>query len=136
MYLITDLCVNFIKNSNYKLFLLYGDLGSGKTTVIRNICKFIGINNNILSPTFSLVNEYKSNIINVPIYHCDMYRISNINEIYEIGILDYIFNDSIVFIEWPEIIFNLLFGKVNIVNIYITKESFNLRTFLIKQITI
>ena len=80
---------------------LIGDLGAGKTTFTKKICKEYNINENIKSPTFTYVIEYSSG--DVPVYHFDVYRINDSEEIYEIGFEDYIGEDgSVVIIEWAD----------------------------------
>ena len=90
-----------------KTLLFYGEMGVGKTTLIKEICKELGIEDVANSPTFSLVNEYhttKSEIV----YHFDFYRIEDENEAYDIGIEDYFYADAWCLIEWPQNIENLL----------------------------
>ena len=83
-------------------FLLYGNMGSGKTTFIQNLCKNLGVLDNVLSPTFSLVNEYilKDNLL---IYHFDLFRVKSVEELIEIGFDEYVYSKNICLIEWPEI---------------------------------
>ncbi len=87
------------------LSLWVGDLGAGKTTLIKECCRILGVEETISSPTFSLINEYKSN---QPIYHIDLYRIETAQEAMDLGIEDYIYSGHICFIEWPQIIESLL----------------------------
>ena len=92
---------NFIlKNIKSKTVLFDGDLGSGKTTLIKNISKRIGSKDNISSPTFPILNIYESN--NEKIYHADLYRIDNILDLNEIGFFDIINEKKWIFIEWPK----------------------------------
>ena len=83
---------------------LKGDLGTGKTTFVKNVCRALGVKDDIASPTFTIMREY--DIKNRKIYHFDMYRIGSFEELGEFGFEDYIYNNvnDIVFIEWPEII--------------------------------
>ena len=92
--------------SNKKL-LFYGEMGVGKTTLIKELCEQLGVKDTISSPTFSLVNEYKT-IDNQTIYHFDFYRVANEEEAFDIGIEDYFDSEAWCFIEWPENIENLL----------------------------
>lgn len=94
----------FIKETTpYKKFAFYGKMGSGKTTLIKKICKFMGVDENIVnSPTFTIINEYQTNSGDI-IYHCDLYRIKTLDELYNIGFEEYLYNDNYLFIEWPEI---------------------------------
>ena len=95
------------KMDNRKVFAFYGEMGAGKTTLIKAICKAMGVTETITSPTFSLVNEYKDDDDN-PIYHFDFYRIKNIEEAFDFGYEDYFYSGNICFIEWPELIESLL----------------------------
>jgi len=99
---ISQLVIDKIKT--IKIVLLRGELGSGKTTLVKSVLKKMGVNECVTSPTFSIVNEYdfSENII----YHLDLYRIENIEELDVIGFEDYIYSQNICFIEWPEIVLN------------------------------
>ncbi len=88
-----------------KIIAFYGSMGAGKTTFIKAICKELGVEGNISSPTYSLVNEYKGK---TPIYHFDFYRIKDIREAYDLGYENYFFSGNYCFIEWPEKIEQLL----------------------------
>lgn len=93
---------NFVSiTKGHKKFAFYGPMGSGKTTLIKAICKVLGANDIVTSPTFSLVNEYETNRGEL-LYHFDLYRINNINELFDIGYEEYFFSDHYVFIEWAE----------------------------------
>ncbi len=96
-----------ISNAHHKTLLFYGKMGVGKTTLIKEICKELGINDVTSSPTFSLVNEYHTNNGEI-VYHFDFYRIEDEEEAYDIGIEDYFYSDAWCLIEWPENIQNLL----------------------------
>ncbi|MEZ4827472.1 MAG: tRNA (adenosine(37)-N6)-threonylcarbamoyltransferase complex ATPase subunit type 1 TsaE [Bacteroidia bacterium] len=89
-----------------KIFAFYGQLGAGKTTLIKSFCQVLGVNMPVTSPTFALVNEY-SGLTSV-IYHFDFYRIRNELEAYDIGLEEYLDSGAFVFIEWPEKIPTLL----------------------------
>ena len=89
-------------NKEHKVFLFYGEMGAGKTTLISEICKTFKVEDNVASPTFSLVNEYLSN--QGPIYHFDFYRISSIEEALDAGVEEYFYSGNICLIEWPELI--------------------------------
>ncbi len=92
-------------------FAFYGDIGAGKTTFIQAICKQLGVRESVVSPTFSLVNEYsyedafgKAQLL----YHLDLYRLKNLQEALDIGIEDMLYGENYCFIEWPELIEALL----------------------------
>lgn len=99
-----------------KKFAFYGKMGAGKTTMIKAICSELGANDVVNSPTFALVNEYTSRS-GETIFHFDLYRIKNIEELYDIGYEDYFFGDEYLFIEWPELADNIL--PPNILKVHI-----------------
>jgi len=84
---------------------LNGDLGAGKTHLVKGIAKGLGINEDITSPTFTIVNEYYGEM---PLYHFDVYRISDVSELYEIGFEEYIYGDGISVIEWGDLVDEVL----------------------------
>ena len=92
-----------------KVFLLHGEMGAGKTTLIKAICKVLGSDENISSPTFSIVNEY--HIPKGKIYHFDFYRLKNQAEAMDMGCEEYFYSGEYCFIEWPEKIPDLLPDK-------------------------
>lgn len=89
-----------------KTLLFYGEMGVGKTTLIKELVKQLGVLEITSSPTFSIVNEYKGKKNSV--FHFDFYRITNEEEVYDIGIEDYFYQNAWCFIEWPEQIPNIL----------------------------
>lgn len=89
-----------------KIFLFYGEMGVGKTTLIKEIVKQLGVEEISGSPSFSIVNEYKGK--DDTIYHFDFYRINNLEEAYDIGLEDYLYSGDYCLIEWPEKIKELL----------------------------
>jgi tRNA threonylcarbamoyladenosine biosynthesis protein TsaE len=88
---------------NHRVFAFYGHMGAGKTTFIKAICEELGVKDVITSPTFAIVNEYDG-----PIYHFDFYRIKKLEEVYDMGYEDYFYSGALCFIEWPELIEELL----------------------------
>ncbi len=90
-----------------KIVAFKGDLGAGKTTLIKNICNFLNVIDEVHSPTFSLVNEYKTERSDT-IYHFDFYRINDIEEAYDIGFEEYLDSGNLCLIEWPEKVEELL----------------------------
>lgn len=98
------------------IFAFYGEMGAGKTTFITALCKVLGVTDTVNSPTFTIVNEYKSGK-GFPVYHFDFYRINKVQEAYDIGIDEYFGGDGLCLIEWPEKIKEILpegYIKVNI----------------------
>lgn len=89
-----------------RVFAFYGKMGAGKTTFIKAICEALGVEDVVTSPTFAIVNEYKA--IRGAMYHFDFYRIKNLREAYDIGCEEYFYSGCPCFIEWPELIEELL----------------------------
>lgn len=96
-------------------------MGAGKTTLIKAVCKALQVTDEITSPTFSLVNEYKT-ATGGTVYHFDFYRIRSIEEAYDIGYEDYFYSGNICLIEWPEKIAALLEGD-ELLNIHLSKTT-------------
>ena len=102
----------------YKLVFLEGELGSGKTTLIKQFCKELGFKNQVTSPTFPLLNIYKNNEKNI--YHADLYRLKNIDEINELGFYEIMENNNWFFVEWPELLYDVIdfsYTKIKIKNV-------------------
>lgn len=85
-----------------RVILFYGEMGSGKTTLIKEICRQLGVTDAMSSPTYGLVNEYHT-ASGKRIYHFDLYRIKNLNECLDIGMEEYLYSGDYCFIEWPDI---------------------------------
>ncbi|MCQ2314112.1 MAG: tRNA (adenosine(37)-N6)-threonylcarbamoyltransferase complex ATPase subunit type 1 TsaE [Bacteroidales bacterium] len=99
-----------------KIVAFFGPMGAGKTTLIKKICHLFGVKDEVNSPTFALVNEYKD-ADSKPIYHFDFYRIKKLEEVFDIGYEDYFYSGHICLLEWPQMIENLMpdeFVKVEI----------------------
>ena len=90
------------------VFAFYGKMGAGKTTFIKELCRQLGIDDEVNSPTFAIVNEYRSDTTAELVYHFDFYRIKKIEEVYDLGYEDYFYSGALCFIEWPELIEELL----------------------------
>lgn len=99
-----------------RIFALYGSMGAGKTTFIKAICEELGVEDVITSPTFAIVNEYTTGT-GKPLYHFDFYRIKKLDEFYDMGGEDYFGSGNLCFIEWPELIEDVLPEEAVIVNI-------------------
>ena len=90
-----------------KVFAFYGKMGAGKTTFVKAICEELGVDDVITSPTFAIVNEYTAGNGD-PVYHFDFYRIKKLDEVYDMGYEDYFYSGHLCFLEWPELIEDLL----------------------------
>lgn len=99
-----------------RMFAFYGSMGAGKTTFIKAICEELGVEDVITSPTFAIVNEYTTGT-GKPLYHFDFYRIKKLDEFYDMGGEDYFGSGNLCFIEWPELIEDVLPEEAVIVNI-------------------
>ena len=86
-------------------------MGAGKTTFIKAVCEELGVSDVITSPTFAIVNEYRSDTAGELIYHFDFYRIKKLVEVYDMGYEDYFYSGALCFIEWPELVEELLPGN-------------------------
>ncbi|OBX24133.1 MULTISPECIES: tRNA (adenosine(37)-N6)-threonylcarbamoyltransferase complex ATPase subunit type 1 TsaE [Bizionia] len=104
-----------IKALKHKVVLFDGAMGTGKTTLIKALVKRLGSTDDVSSPTFSLVNTYQAT--NSDIYHFDLYRLNSIEEAYDFGIEDYLESTNWLFIEWPEIIKELLSDDYHIISL-------------------
>lgn len=111
------------------VFAFNGKMGVGKTTFIKAVCEELGIKDAVNSPTFSIINEYNSETTGDYIYHFDFYRIKNLSEAYEIGAADYFESGCICFIEWPEIIKEMLPPGTVYVNVTEEGDGSRLLTF-------
>ena len=123
---ISKVSQKIVENIKHKIIVFEGEMGSGKTTLIKSTCKKIKTTDNVSSPTFSLINEYKSQ--NSIIYHFDFYRIKNINEAYDFGANEYIDSGRLCLIEWGFKIKEMLPEQYHIIKI--KKISKNLRELI------
>lgn len=111
---VSDLLIKWRNYSN--IVALYGTMGAGKTTLIKNLCNKLGVSDEVNSPTFALVNEYQTENLD-SIFHFDFYRIKSLEEVFDIGYEDYFYGGSLCLLEWPELIDPLMpehFIKVEI----------------------
>ena len=118
----------FIENiGDRTVFAFYGNMGAGKTTFIKAICEELGVEDVITSPTFAIVNEYSlsTNIV----YHFDFYRIKKLEEVYDMGFEDYFYSGALCFIEWPELIEEVL--PDDAVKVTITEQPDGTRTVIL-----
>lgn len=110
--------IQYKKNKNIICF--YGEMGVGKTTFIKEICKNLLVDDNVSSPTFSIVNQYKTKQ-NKIIYHFDFYRLETEEEAYDMGYEEYFFQNDLCLIEWPEKIERLI--PEDIIKVILTKKG-------------
>ena len=96
----------------HRVFAFYGSMGAGKTTFVKAICEELGVDDVITSPTFAIINKYALDSDLLPdvssVYHFDFYRIKKLEEVYDMGYEDYFYSGALCFIEWPELIEELL----------------------------
>ena len=115
--------VNFIlENKKFSIIRIDGEIGSGKTTLIKSLCKSLGVSENVNSPTFSLVNEYLINT-KKKIFHFDFYRIENPKEALDIGLEDYLESNHLCILEWGQIISEYLPEKYDFFSLHKINES-------------
>jgi tRNA threonylcarbamoyladenosine biosynthesis protein TsaE len=114
------------KFGDKKIVCFYGQMGAGKTTLIKAICNQLGVAENVSSPTFSLVNEYKDKNA-ISIFHFDFYRIEKESEVYDMGYEDYFFSGNLCLIEWAELIPNLIPATALKVFIEVENEKRHIR---------
>jgi len=107
----------------------YGEMGAGKTTLIQEICRQLGSGDNVTSPTFALMNEYRTDS-GKKIFHFDFYRINSVAEAFDMGYEDFFYSGNLCLVEWPEKIKQLL--PQNCLSIFITVED-NLRTITVRK---
>ena len=117
----------FIENiGDHTVFAYYGKMGAGKTTFIKAICEELGVDDVITSPTFAIINEYSGK--DETIYHFDFYRIKKLEEVYDMGYEDYFYSGALCFIEWPELIEEVL--PEDAVKVQITEKEDGTRAIL------
>jgi len=104
----------------YRKFVLIGDLGAGKTTLVKSIAKLIGVTQQVTSPTYSLVNEYDGS--DTLVRHLDLYRLNNLEEAIELNIEEYLDDNNYCFIEWPELVEKLFPDKIVYIRIHVIDD--------------
>jgi tRNA threonylcarbamoyladenosine biosynthesis protein TsaE len=126
---IDEIAEAILAESEHKIIAFHGEMGVGKTTLIKVLAKQLGVNELTNSPTFSIVNEYRTS--NDILYHFDCYRMEDEEEAYDIGIEDYLYSDAWCFIEWPERIENVLPKEITMIKI--DKINEELRSIQLKN---
>jgi tRNA threonylcarbamoyladenosine biosynthesis protein TsaE len=117
-----EVAQKIIANNPKKVILFNGEMGVGKTTLIKQLCKSLGITEATSSPTFSLVNEYQTSD-NQIVYHFDFYRLNHETEALDMGVDDYLYSDNWCFIEWAEKIPNLIPDAHSVINITLLADG-------------
>lgn len=112
-----------------RLFLFYAPMGAGKTTLIKECCIALGSQSHFSSPTYSIINEYDAP--NSKIYHFDLYRLKNEEEVYDLGIEDYISGEAYCFFEWPHLVEKMIDVSYLKIEIELKENIRYLRAFLI-----
>ena len=113
---------------DHRVFAFYGKMGAGKTTFVKAICEELGVEDVITSPTFAIINEY-GRLGGASIFHFDFYRIKKLEEVYDMGYEDYFYSGALCFIEWPELIEEILPDDAVRVSISEQEDSSRLVTF-------
>ncbi len=134
---INEVAKQVITCLNSKIIVLHGDMGVGKTTLIKALVKALGSDDEVNSPTFSIVNEYSME--NDTIFHFDLYRIKDLDEAYNFGIEEYVYSNHWVIIEWPEIIESILPDEIDRIDLALQSDNsrvlkLNFKTNIDKQI--
>ncbi len=134
---INEVAKQVITCLNSKIIVLHGDMGVGKTTLIKALVKVLGSDDEVSSPTFSIVNEYSME--NDTIFHFDLYRIKDLEEAYNFGIEEYVYYNHWVIIEWPEIIESILPDEIDRIDLALQSDNsrvlkLNFKTNIDKQI--
>ena len=124
-----SVALELLKLSDNRIFVLYGEIGVGKTTFVKCICKHLKVIDPISSPTFSIVNEYM-NVNKEKIFHFDLYRLGSVDELEDLGVDIYLDSNHYCFIEWPELIKPFLVHDYTIIKI---KKNTNSRELLILE---
>lgn len=120
---LTEVASLFLKKAGQeRIWLVEGEMGAGKTTLIKALCVLLGVKDKMSSPTFSIVNEYEI-VNNEVVFHFDFYRLKNEREAIDIGIDDYFYSGAYCFIEWSEKIKNLIPDDYVVVNIQPITET-------------
>lgn len=104
---LADIAKKILKNKDDRVIAFFGQMGAGKTTFIKTLCELLEVTDNVTSPTFSIINEYRTKKGEM-VYHFDFYRMKNLSEILDLGTEDYFYSGNYCLIEWPEIIGQML----------------------------
>lgn len=126
---LTDVAKKILNfTENYRVFAIDGEMGAGKTTLIKELCAQLGVLSSLSSPTYSIVNEY-STASAQKVFHMDLYRLQTIEEAVSIGIEEYLYSGNYCFVEWPSIIAHILPNDVVKIDIRVADGFRNLSIF-------
>jgi tRNA threonylcarbamoyladenosine biosynthesis protein TsaE len=126
-----EVAKQFIESlGEHKVLAFYGKMGAGKTTFVKALCDTLGVEDPVTSPTFAIVNEYQTRN-KEPLYHFDFYRIKKLTEAFDMGCEEYFYSGNLCFIEWPELIEELL--PPHTVNVIIEENEDGTRTIKMEQ---
>ncbi len=115
------------------VFAFHGDMGAGKTTFINALTSALGVEDDVTnSPSFSLINEYRSDTTGELMYHFDLYRLEDLEEAFDIGVEDYFDSGALCFIEWPDLVNDIL--PDDTVDVYITVNEDGSRTLTLENV--
>jgi tRNA threonylcarbamoyladenosine biosynthesis protein TsaE len=127
---LNDIAIELLNKFDSKLYLFYGEMGVGKTSFIKKFCDNLGVKDVVSSPTFSIINQYKSNS-EIDVFHFDFYRTSNKDEIFDIGYEEYIYSPSYCFVEWSERLVDLLPSNYIKIEMFLIDDR---RTIKVKKV--
>ena len=127
---LNDISLELLNKFDLKLYLFYGNMGVGKTTFIKKFCDNLGVKDIVSSPTFSIINHYKS-LSEIDVFHFDFYRTTSKEEIYNLGYEEYIYSSSYCFIEWSERLVDLLPSNYIKIEMFLIDDR---RTIKVKKV--
>lgn len=108
---------------NYKKILFYGEMGAGKTTFIKMLCKGLGVEETTASPTFALIHQYPIKDSQLLVHHADLYRLNRSEEAYDIGVEELFYDENYFFVEWPELLEQFIPEEVLCIHIEVIEEQ-------------
>lgn len=119
---IDDVASSLLVSATHPVWVLNGEMGAGKTTLVKAVCKALGVTDAVSSPTFSIINEYRTGD-GRPVYHMDAYRLKSEAEAYSIGMDEYLESGSLCFVEWAEKVPNLMPTLYSIIDLSILPDG-------------
>ena len=119
---LTDIAHSILKFTNSRVLIFNGQMGAGKTTLIKQVCDALNVIDMVASPTFSIVNEYMTEATD-SVYHFDFYRLNDVQEAYAIGAEEYFFSGNYCLVEWPDKVLRLLPDHYSEINIEVVDDN-------------